>query len=49
MKPNLKTIPWMAAMQATMVVTDHLRRIDPKDRSKALKTLLPFTALLKPT
>lgn len=39
MKPNLKTIPWMAAMQATMVVTDHWRRLDPKDRSKALKTL----------
>ncbi len=39
MKPNLKTIPWLAAMQATMVVGDHWRRLDPKDRAKALKTL----------
>ncbi|MDP4603980.1 MAG: hypothetical protein NWP31_00245 [Solirubrobacteraceae bacterium] len=39
MKPTLKTIPWMAAMQATMVVTDHWRRLDSNDRSKVLKTL----------
>ncbi len=29
----------MAAMQATMVVTDHWRRLDSNDRSKVLKTL----------
>ncbi len=39
MKPTLKTIPWLAAMQVTMVVNDHWRRLDPKDRSKALNTL----------
>ncbi|MEI6793426.1 MAG: hypothetical protein WCK97_09365 [Actinomycetes bacterium] len=39
MKPKLKSIPWLAAMQATMVVNDHWRRLDPKDRSKALKAL----------
>ena len=39
MKPKFKSIPWMAAMQATIVINDHWRRLDKKDRTKALKIL----------
>ncbi len=39
MRPNIRAIPWLAAMQVTMVVTDHWRRLDPKDRSKAWKII----------